>query len=562
MTQTGQDDQLAGRDSGKKTQQETGTGNASELAGSPGRGLGELALEVRTVVGNPFDAWAVAAALESLGYRDVDAVHQFGKQTVFELARDLYSFIHSQKEDGGAEPAHVRRKASVMSTVKRTIRYYSKGAVMALPMLGQIVSILLLRYSLWAWIDFSEAQATIVALGTLLSFMVTGGFIQSIGREGVRYVGHENFYLAEKRCWMLVQQGTVVVLAVGVLIFILNSVFPLYDTRLTLVSLTYYLLLSELWLYSSVAVVLDRPVAVFVITLAGVVPVYVVMEYTSLGIYLAHWIGMGFALLLMMVCTMFWFRRYAETTIPELKSGRLPSPPVRAYLIAPYFIYGFFYFLNIFIDRFVSWSAPSPEPPPYMFWFRTPYELGLDWALISLVFTLALLEYVIHEFSYHQIPTQRSVTFLQANEYIRFFVRFYKKFLIIVLTIAVVNILVTYFGALFVGQMKDVKEVREFFSSPVTFIVFYAAAVGYLGVAIGLYNSLFFFTLSRPEFVLRAILAATAVNFVVAIVASRWIHYEYGVLGLVAGGATFAYLTTRSARNLFHNLDYYYYAAY
>lgn len=540
----------------------TPTQNRPDIALTIEEELESAATEVRGIIGKPIDTWAVAAALESLGFRDVDAIDRFKKRNVFELAADIHALILERKDDVRKKPGVTKRKRKAEGKLRRMVRYYGKGAVTALPMMGQIASILVLRYSLWAWVDFTEAQATIVALGTLLSFIVTGGFIQSIGREGIRLVGSENYHIAEKICWKLVEQGTITVLGVGALIFIGNLAIPLYDTRLTLVSLMYYVLLSELWLYSSVAVVLSRPMAVLVITLAGVVPVYYIMEYTSLGIYIAHWSGMGFALILMMVYTMIVFRRTAETTIPELKSGRLPKPSVRVYLIAPYFVYGVFYFLNIFIDRFVSWSAPSPEPPPYIFWFRTSYELGLDWALISLVFTLALLEYVIHEFSHFQIPAQKAVKCLRVEDYIGFFRRFYRKFLILVAAIAVIDILVTYVGVLYFRQFNEIKEVREFFSSPTTYLVFYAASVGYLFIAIGLYNSLFFFTLSRPEFVLRSIIPATAVNLLVALIASRCIHYEYGVLGLVAGGATFAVLSTRFAWDFFRNLDYYYYAAY
>ncbi|MCX6134837.1 MAG: hypothetical protein NTU47_13575 [Ignavibacteriales bacterium] len=481
---------------------------------------------------------------------------------MFDLAEVVYAFILDKKIGAHKKQEKVRRKKKLTEKILRFFRYYGEGAVTAMPMIGQIVCILVLRYSLWAWVDFTEAQATIVALGTLLSFIVTGGFIQSIGREGIRLVGSENYFLAEKICWKLVAQGTFTVLGVAIAIFLANLVIPLYDTRLTLVSLMYYVLLSEIWLYSSVAVVLSRPMSVLAVTLAGVVPVYCIMEYTSLGIYLAHWSGMGFALILIMLYTMIVFRRTAESTIPELKSGRLPKPSVRAYLIAPYFVYGVFYFLNIFIDRFVSWSAPSPEPPPYMFWFRTSYELGLDWALISLVFTLALLEYIIHEFSHFQIPAQKAVKCVRVEDYIGFFRRFYRKFLFLVAVVAVIDILVTYFGVMYFRQFSEIKEVREFFSSPTTYLVFYAASVGYLLIAIGLYNGLFFFTLSRPEFVLRSIIPATAVNLLVALIASRCIHYEYGVLGLVAGGATFAVLSTRYAQEFFRNLDYYYYAAY
>ena len=525
--------------------------------------LEETAAEVYDLIGVPIDTWAVAAAMESLGLRDLDAVETYKKANVFELAELVHQRILALPRTPRPEhhPGHEQTKKK-KGKLARLVSSYGKGAVTAMPMVGQIACIFIFRYSLWAWVDFTEAQATIVALGTLLSFIVTGGFIQSIGREGIRLVGSENYFLAEKTCWTLVAQGTYKVIAVAIVIFLVALVFPLFDIRLTLVSLMYFILLAELWLYASVAVVLSRPMAVLAITLAGVLPVYLVMHWTTLGIYVAHWCGMSFALLLMMMYTMIVFRSAAEGTIPELKSGRLPKPSVRVYLIAPYFVYGFFYFLNIFSDRLVSWSTASPEPPPFMIWFRTSYELGMDWALISLVFTLALLEFVINEFSYFQIPAQKAVKCLRVSDYISFFKRFYKKFLVVLIIVAAVDIIATYYGVGYFKRYNEVKEIREFFSSPTTYFVFFAASIGYLFIAVGLYNSLFFFTLSRPGFVLQSIIPATAVNLIVALLASRWIQYQYGVLGLVAGGITFMVLSTRKAREFFHGLDYYYYAAY
>jgi hypothetical protein len=521
-----------------------------------------LAREVYAALGHPIDSWQIAATLESMGIRDIDAYEQFGKENVFELAADIQGLVEGRRgiaEDRRAAP---QRKSRRTGTLRRIFRFYGKGTLTALPIMGQIASILLLRYSLWAWVDFTEAQATVVALGTLLSFIITGGFIQSISREGIRYIGNKNYFLAEKICWKLVGYGTMTALLVGCAIFCLNLLMPFYEVKLALISLTYYVLLSELWLYSSVAFVLNRPFAVFVILTAGVGPVFLIMEFTSLGIYVAHWLGLAFAVLLMMLFTMMDFHSLARLTKGDLKLGRLPSLPVRAYLVAPYFAYGFLYFFNLFLDRIVSWSAPNPELPPYIVWFRTPYELGMDWALISLMLTLALLEYVIHEFTRYQLPVQKAVKCFRLDRYRGFFKKFYAKFLYILLGIGLLDILLTYAGVLCFRQFSYVKEIGDFFSSQITFFTFYAASVGYFFIAVGLYNSLFFFTLSRPEFVLRSILPAIAVNLVVALVASRWINYQSGVLGLVAGGITFAFLSWHYARRFFRELDYYYYAAY
>jgi len=264
----------------------------------------------------------------------------------------------------------------------------------------------------------------------------------------------------------------------------------------------------------------------------------------------------------MMVYTMSDFRLLAAMTAGDLRLGKLPRPSVRAYLVAPYFIYGFFYFLNLFLDRIVSWSAPHPEIPPYVIWFRTPYELGMDWALISLVLTLALMEFVIQEFSHFQLPVQKAVKFANLDHYTKFFKSLYDRFFIVLLGVGIADIFVTYFGVLYFRQFSGVQEIRNFFASPITFITFYGASAGYFFIALGLYNSLFFFTLSRPEFVLKSIIPATAVNLLVGLFASRWFDYQYGVLGLVAGGLTFAFLSWRYARRFFRQLDYYYYSAF
>jgi hypothetical protein len=321
-------------------------------------------------------------------------------------------------------------------------------------------------------------------------------------------------------------------------------------------------LLSELWLFSSVAYVLDRQFAVFLFTMAGIAPVWLVMEYTHFGIYAAHAAGMSTAIVLIAAYSIVLLRRRAKRTDSFLKSSRLPHPPVRIYAVAPYFLYGVLYFVNLFVDRLVSWSAPNPEPPPYVIWFRTSYELGMDWALLSLVLTLAALEYMIHEFSYHQIFIQRSVQNDAIGDYISFYKKFFRRNLLTNFVIGLVSIGVSYFGILSLRRFDYIKEGRDFFSSPVTFRVFWAAAFGYFFLALGLYNCLFFFTLSRPEFAIRSIIAGLGVNVVVSLVLSRWIHYEFGVGGLVAGSVVFALMTINYARQFFDRLDYYYYAAY
>ena len=521
----------------------------------------QLAREVFHIVGEPMDVWAVAATLESIGLRDSDAVQQYQRPDLFKLAERILYLIH-------VDPARTRPEVGPLpvpereNRLARALLFYFRGASAALPMAGQIACMLLLRYSLWAWVDFSDTQATVVTIGTILSFIVTGGFIQTIGREGVRYAGQANYFLSYKISMKIIRAGIASVVIVGIVIYAVNLVIPYYDERLMIISLMYYLLLSVLWLFSSLSYVLNKQFAVFVCMTVGVAPVYLVMQYTTLGIYAAAAAGMSAAAAMMAVYTVVLMRRRVKRTESFLLLSRLPHAPVRTYTAAPYFLYGLLYFVNLFVDRVVSWSAPNPEPLPYVIWFRTPYELGMDWALLSLVLTLAALEYMIHEFSFHQIPMQRAVRNADLGDYVSFYKRFFVKHLIIITVIGLLSIVVSYYGVLSLQRFDHVREVREFFSSPITFQVFWAGAFGYFFLALGLYNCLFFFTLSRPEFAIRSIVAGLGVNIMVSLILSRWVQYDFGAGGLIIGGIVFALMTMNYALKFFDRLDYYYYAAY
>lgn len=520
-----------------------------------------LARAVFIAIGEPLDVWAVAATLEGMGLRDDDAVKKYQRTDLFILAERILYLIHVDPTRTRPEEAPPPPPARP-SHWAQALRFYFRGASAALPMAGQILSVLLLRYSLWAWVDFSETQATVVSIGTILSFLITAGFIQSIGREGTRYMGHTNYFLARKISLSIVRAGSGSVLAFGIFIYTVNLIIPFYDNRLMVISLMYYFLLSELWLFSSLAYVLNKVFTVFISTIIGMVPVYIVMEFTTLGIYVAHALGMFTTIIAIASHTLLHLRRLASKTDMFLMMSRLPHAPVRTYVVAPYFVYGLLYFVNLFLDRVVSWSAPNPEPLPYVIWFRASYELGMDWALLSLVLTLASLEYMIYEFSYQQLPKQHAVYNADVIDYLMFFKRFYVKHLFSITLVGGISIMVTYYGVIWFQRFDYIPEVKNFFSSAITYRVFWAAAFGYYFIALGLYNCLFFFTLSCPQFAIRSITVGLSINVVVSIALSRWVQYDYGVGGLTIGGIVFAILTMKYARKFFDRLDYYYYAAF
>lgn len=518
--------------------------------------LAPLLSRIRERIGRPVDRWAVVATLEALGLRDLDAQRQYDTPDLFALADRLYP--HLQKTPSSRSP-------SAPSTPRwrqffRTVGSYARGLLFVAPMAFQIAAVLLLGYSLWAWLYFTEAQATVVALGTLLSFIVTGGFVQSIGREGHLYLAQDNPRLAYRACRRLIWLGLLAVGGVTLFFGLTNAIFPYYPFSLMGISALYFVLLSALWLCLSLLYVIDHLGAILWITLVGIVPVFAVMTYTAWGIHAAHGLGLTLAVGLAYSYGMSQLRRRARHTAPA-SNDRLPPLSVQIHSLRAYFGYGVCFFTFLSVDRVIAWSVAMPEPPPYIIWFRTPYELGIDWALLSLLLTLAVLQHTVQTLSAWLFPQDRPMTAPvdRATERVK---AFHLRQLGILLGVGLLSIIATYYGVQALERSSLLQEGPLLLASPITARVYWGAAFGYLFLAVGLHNLMVPLILSKPSLSLRAFLYALGVNVGVGLVLSRAIHYEYAVFGLLAGSLTLAICSFAWSRRFLDSFAYHYYAAY
>jgi hypothetical protein len=541
---------------------------ASETPVSPRRLSGE-AFETRLVEAiefvieetvSPIDRWAVAATLESSGLRDIDAAELFGYVNIFEMADVVYARIRIILSEKAVDAEEVE-KDGVRTQVWRFTRLYVQGMFFALPMMIQIVAVLALGYALWAYLRFDEAQATTVAIGTTLSFIVTGGFVQAIGRLGLFYGEQGAHGLAHRICQRLIILGMLTAAAVGGAWFTFNMITGHFPVVTVLIALIYFFLLSALWLFMAILYTTQRRFAIIIAPMIGVGVIAIVFNLTPLGIYASHWAGLA------VTCAISWYwghrvmSRRAKTVKGEKLLAVLPRASIIAYSVAPYFFYGICYFGFLFLDRMVGWST-ADEALPFLIWFRTPYELGLDWALLCLIFTIALLEYTINAFSEMIIPTQERFKASDIAGHNKFFQRFYARQLVALLIMSVASGVFVYRAVLWTRRFDQIDQVRDFFASPITFNVFFWGATGYSLLVVGLMNGVFFFALSRPFFVLRPIIIAIVTSLVVGFVLSRVIDYWWSVAGMAAGSLVFSILTTRYVIRVLKNLDYYYYSAY
>lgn len=522
----------------------------------------ELVDTVYKLIGNPISSWAVAATIESLGIRDIDAKTDYGHEDVFDLADYVYEQVILKVNEEKIDKEEKVKLGDFKVTMKLFFKHYSEGLVFTMPMLSQIVSVLIFEYALWAWLGFNVAQATVIALGTISAFIVTGGFIQIMGRFISKYTGEGNFYLAREAIYKVLKVAVPTVIAFVILTFLLNSILPFYPMRMIVLSLIYMVLISAFLLVAAILFGSEQRSMILFSIVFGTAVVVILMKYLSLGVYLSQWIGILTSTLVMGLYTSLYYRVKISSLKQELIKQTLPGKEVSYYNSYRFFIYGFCYFSFLFVDRILAWSAGTP-PPAYIIWFNTPYELGMDWALITFVITIAMLEFSIHAFSRFIIPAQKKVSASNMKYFNGYFRKFYTAQVILVLLVNIASIVVTYYGVMSLQGFEDrIPEIRDFFENPITTKVFWLASFGYIFLVIGLLNSLFFFTLNRPEFVMYSMIGSLVVNCIVGFVCSRTFGFEYATIGLIVGAITFAVSTGLIARRFFKHLDYFYYSAY
>lgn len=512
---------------------------------------------VRDRIGRPVDKWAVTATLEAMGLRDTDARSQFGVTDLFALSERLYPHL----ESGAPLPSSSPRRSEWWKHSFHTFGSYARGLLFVAPMALQIAAVLFLGYSLWAWLYFTEAQATVVALGTLLSFVVTGGFVQSIGREGHLYQSQDSPHLAYRACRRLVGLGMLAVGGVTLFFLITNAIFPYYPFSLMAISALYFVLLSSLWLSLSLLYVIDHLSAIVGVTLLGIVPVFGVMNYTEWGIHVAHGLGLTLTVLITYGYGSYWLRRRVRLAPDSHDTDSLPPLSIQIHNLRTYFGYGLCFFTFLGVDRVIAWSVAHPEPPPYVIWFRTPYELGIDWALLSLLLTLAVLQHTVQALSAWLFPKDQSLTLPieVATQIVKWF---HLRQFFLVLAVGGTSILGTYYGVVALEHSVFFPNEVVLLGSPVTRTVFWCAALGYLLLAVGLHNLLFPMMLSAPRPALQSFLYALGANVIIGLLLSRIFHYEYAVVGLLAGSLVLAVVSFVQTRRFLDSFAYHYYAAY
>ena len=505
----------------------------------------------------PEDHYEIAALLESFGWNDDRAEEAFGVDDVFELAENIWDTI--QKRISAVSIAPIE-KAGFLKNALVLIKSFIRGVIFALPMMISVVSMLLLRFSLWSYEYLSLELATCIAIATILSFMTVGGFTQAIARRGYFYITQSYYNMARRMTFYFVKSGYVVATLLMLIFFLFNLIFAIFPPRMIIVIAVYYFFLSAIWLSITVMYILQKELVFTGLLSFGIGIVYILFTIFKIDIIVAQIISLFIVAVLGMILVIYFFHE-AEKKEEKGISPALPRKSITLYSIMPYFIYGFLYFTFLFTDRIVAWSTNDTGYMPYIIWFRGAYELGLDFALLTLIFPMGISEVVINRFMMHLEFNLKNVMSYDYKSFNNLYLRMYYRNYIFAIIVSILSGIATYYIITYLYNYLPILKEKMIFTNQTVTFVFIVALIAYSIIAAALLNTVMMFSLSQPEMATKSIIIALIVDYVVGFLLSRWVHYSWAVFGLLAGAIVFMIISTYYMIKILKSLDYYVYAS-
>jgi hypothetical protein len=528
----------------------------------------ELTANIKDKIGLPVNTMVVATAIESMGIRDKDTLTDFGQASIIVLAEVIFNELRTAAEHRGAKNAKEKMVAELHQKELENTNHFQTNLILLLksfvlgitnlfPVLLQFMMIIFFGYSLWTSVDFNTLQSTAVVLGVIVGMIISGGFVQVIGRQASFYWSYSDFEMTKKTINYILKKGTWAILIGLSLLFILNMFLSFYPNKVLIITFVYAFLIGLLILYLAPLYPIKQRWFISVAVFIGTTISIVLAKKTNLMIYFTHWIGLITVIGLSKLFQHLFFKRILHKTV-KIAQNKI-NTPVLLYHNYKYFFYGLFIYLFVFIDRILAWSSELDGLMPFVIYFKKDYELGMDIAIVSFLFMGGVLEYSVKVFTHFLDLQQRLTKYNEVKHFNGYFTMMYWRNVLILLVSSTVLFIITYFLITSPWGYESRFHIKLL---GLSYTVASFGCIGYLFLAWGMMNSLYLFTLGRPTEPLKAIIIATVVNIITGFVFSRFVGYEYSVIGMVMGSLVFMVLTLKENVSFFKNLDYNYYSAY
>lgn len=521
----------------------------------------------------PENMYEIAAYLESEGWNDERAAAVFGAEDIFELAQSFWQAIQGRIT---AEVYVPPEKHNPFYYIFEAIRNFLRGLIFALPMAVSVMAMLFLGFSLWSYENLGINEATSIAIGTILSFMTIGGFTQAIARRGFFYLTQNYYNMGRRMTFLFVRIGYIVCAFVSAAILLLNFILEVFPSRMVILVVLFYFFLSSIWLAVTIMYILRKEL-VFTGLIAGGIAIVLILYWgMGMDIIVSQIIALTVVAVTGILLVLYYFK-VAESKMEKGSVPELPRMSIVIYSVIPYFLYGFLYFTFLYTDRIVAWSVNDRNFMPYLIWFRGPYELGLDFGLLTLMLPMGFIEVAVNNMLMNLEGDQKNFLYKNVAQMHSLYVRKYLKNLMVISFLSVICAVSVYFLVRYVGDNYAEKLHSSFIQNPTTHFVFVVSLVAYSIIAAALFNAIILFSLSQPELVNQVLLKAFIVDISVGFLLSRWTSwllsskiiqlpwnvegYAFAVFGVAAGAVLFLILTTQKVLKVLNKLDYCLYAA-
>lgn len=517
--------------------------------------LNDLVAEIKEQNNHPHDIYEIAALLESMGWNDLRVVKEFGASDIFDLAVHILEVLDQHIE----ESPRTEKKTSRVKLGKEMFRSFLRGLIFAFPMAVSVSAMLTLKFSLWSYKFLALDKATSIAIGTIVSFVVSGGFTQAIARRGFFYIIQGYYNLAKKSTFQFIWIGFGLSVLISLLMIIIIVVFNMFPFEMTLLIVLFFFFLTSIWLSVTVMYILKKEIVFTGLIILGIIIVYVLFGILKWDILVSQLISLSIVSGLSLLLVLYFFIKEERKQEKDM-SLKLPKFSIIIYSVWPYFAYGFLYFFFLFMDRINAWSK-NEEFMPYVIWFRGNYELGLDFALLTLIIPMGMSEVIVTKLMKDIEASQKEFLAVESKKLYKKFISSYWRMFGFILVGSTISAYIIYRLTIWYNQISIRVNGEDLLTNEVTMFVLFWGIVSYIILSFCLMNAVILFALSQPHFVIKSILPAVMVNMVFGFLLSRWVAYEYAVMGLLLGSIVMLVLTTRFLLKVLNNLDYYLYAA-
>ncbi len=519
--------------------------------------LETISQQVYKAVGKPKDYFEVAAVLESMGYTDRQVKDVSGYKDVFELSKKILDLLNCEKEKTNCGQNDQHSGYEIRNIIIDIIR----GMLSACPLLISMFSVFIINFSLWSFMDNTVTgleKATAIAFATIMSMIVSGGFAQVFLRKGYSFLEQNYYKLIWEAHLGYLKTGIVTASCLGGILGILGIFTGIYKLENILMFNLYFILLTAIWLSIPVTNFLKAEILFVVNMLLSIALVYILHQILHINITYSQVVAMTFFIVFhsiaLRIVIYFLKKRNRENQKEAIYKPRML---INMFLLAPYFLYGLMYYIMVFIDRVIAWSANARDILESVIRIKGEYELGMNWGILAVLISTLFMEIYVKKFINNVFQAKKEFKITEHEGFIKTnimqFLNYTTVFFILsilgtVISIEIINGVISHYNI----------ELSAYFSG-VSEMTFKVSIIGYLLIGAGLLNNIYLLYFSQGLLILKALSVSIGANIAVGFIFSRMFDYYFAVFGFLAGAVSFFAVSLYYTYKVINSLDYYFY---